>query len=267
MLHGIIERLRQKKRTVPYPKGAPVLPARFRGRPAIASALCRQATGVSISSGGTCAGRCSTVCPTGAIASTARGPRLDLGRCIFCGNCAAACPAGAISFSRDYQLAASRREDLFVVPGDGLSPVPSVTPLRGRLRSMFGRSLKLRQVSGAGCNACEADCNVLGTIVFDLPRFGIDFVASPRHADALLVTGPVPDNMRLALQKCYAAVAEPKLVIAVGSCAISGGLFRELGGHGQGLPAEFKPDLFIPGCPPHPYTIMDGLLRLLGRIG
>lgn len=262
MLNGIIERIRQKKRTVAYPKTAPALPERFRGRPAIAADLCGQVPG----NAAVCAGRCAAVCPTKAIEITKHGPRLDLGRCIFCGTCAAGCPSGAMTFLRDHRLAATRREDLLVLPGLGSGPAPAVTPLQGRLRSMFGRSLKLRQVSAAGCNACEADCNVLGTIVFDLARFGIDFVASPRHADALLITGPVPDNMRLALAKCYAATPAPKLVVAVGACAISGGLFRELSGHGRGVPEEFKPDLYIPGCPPHPYTILDGLLRLLGRI-
>src|SRR5207247_2772638 len=97
--------------------------------------------------------------------------------------------------------------------------------LEARTRRLFGRSLKLRQVSAGGCNGCEADVNVLNTVVFDLGRFGIQFVASPRHADGLLITGPVTENMRLALQKTYEAVPSPKIVIAVGACAIAGGPF------------------------------------------
>jgi len=132
-------------------------------------------------------------------------------------------------------------------------------------RRLFGRSLKFRQVSAGGCNACEADINVLSTVVFDLSRFGIQIVASPRHADGLIVTGPVPENMRLALLKTWEATPSPKLLIAVGSCAISGGPFR---GHPEvhdGVTDLLPVDLFIPGCPPHPITILDGLLRLLGR--
>ena len=131
---------------------------------------------------------------------------------------------------------------------------------------VFGRSLKLRQVSAGGDNSAEADLNVLGTVVFDMGRFGIQFVASPRHADGIVVTGPVSENMRLALIKTYAAVPEPKIVIAVGAAAISGGIFR---GHPEvhdGVGDLIPVDLYIPGDPPHPLTILDGLLRLLSRL-
>src|SRR5262249_792545 len=134
------------------------------------------------------------------------------------------------------------------------------------LQKLFGRSLRLRQVSAGGCNACEADTNVLGTIGWDLARFGIQFVASPRHADGLLITGPVSKNMQLALKKTYDAVPEPRIVIAVGACAIAGGPFI---GHSQinnGASTIVPVDLFVAGCPPHPLTILDGLLRLLGRL-
>jgi Ni,Fe-hydrogenase III small subunit len=134
------------------------------------------------------------------------------------------------------------------------------------MQRLFGRSLKLRQVSAGGCNACEADVNVLNTVVFDLGRFGIQFVASPRHADGLLITGPVTENMRLALTKTYEAVPAPKIVIAVGACAISGGPFRDHCEVHNGADAVVPVDLYVPGCPPHPVTILDGLLRLLGRL-
>jgi len=145
---------------------------------------------------------------------------------------------------------------------------PDHAPARHDLAvRIFGRSLKLRQVSAGGCNACEADSNVLGTLAWDMGRFGIQFVASPRHADGLLITGPVTENMRLALEKTYAAVPEPKIVIAVGACAISGGIYMDHPEQHNGVMDIVPVDLFIPGCPPHPLTILDGLLRFIGRIG
>jgi Ni,Fe-hydrogenase III small subunit len=187
---------------------------------------------------------------------------LDLGRCLFCSQCQEACPEGVITYTQDHRLAVRRREDLRLT-GD---EIHLARALDAHALRLFGRSLKLRQVSTGGCNACEADVNVLNTVVFDLGRFGVQFVASPRHADGLLITGPVTANMRLALQKTYEAVPAPKIVIAVGACAISGGPFA---GHPEvhnGADSTVPVDLYVPGCPPHPLTILDGLLRLLGRL-
>jgi Ni,Fe-hydrogenase III small subunit len=135
-----------------------------------------------------------------------------------------------------------------------------------KTRKLFGRSLKLRQVSAGGCNACEAELAALGNVVFDLSRFGVQFVASPRHADGIVVTGPVTTNMERALRETYEAVPAPKLVIAVGACAISGGPFGGADSVRNGIPEDVPVDLYVPGCPPHPFTLLDGLLRLLGRI-
>jgi Ni,Fe-hydrogenase III small subunit len=159
-------------------------------------------------------------------------------------------------------MAARQREDL-IVRGEGRERVRA---LDEKMLRLFRRSLKLRVVSAGGCNGCESDVNVLGTIVFDLGRFGIQYVASPRHADGLLITGPVTENMKTALRKTYEAVPPPKLVIAVGACAISGGPYA---GHEEvhdGASSVVPVDLFIPGCPPHPFTILDGLLSLLDRM-
>ncbi|MEW6427191.1 MAG: hydrogenase [Thermodesulfobacteriota bacterium] len=249
MLRILRERLRQGYRTSPFPASEPVMPARFRGLPVLEAERCPA----------DCAG-CEERCPFGAVQGAAAALRIDLGRCLFCADCPV-CPHGALSFGRDYRLATRRREEL-LYSGTELA---LATRLEDRMLRLFGRSLKLRQVSAAGCNGCEADVNVLATLVFDLGRFGIQFVASPRHADGLLVTGPVSENMRAALLATYAAVPEPKLVIAAGACAIGGGPFRDGPEVHNGIGDLLPVDLYIPGCPPHPWTTLDGLLRLLDR--
>ena len=249
MLRVIAERYRQGSWTGKFPAQEPVLPARFRGLPIIRAEFADGGRGGV------------DRCPFDACTQVDGQVAIDLGRCLFCADCPV-CAQGTLEFSRDYRLAVRRREALIWQGGKDLD---LAEPLAPDLRRLFGRSLKLRQVSAGGCNACEADCNVLGTLVFDLGRFGIQFVASPRHADGILVTGCLTENMRSALLATYEAIPTPKLVIAVGACAINGGPFRGSPEVGQGLDALLPVDLFIPGCPPHPYTILDGLLRLLGK--
>lgn len=247
----LISRLRQGQRTLPFPSAHPRLPERFRGLPRIDHARCPSGCNA-----------CIDVCPTEAIVRD-KSLAIDLGRCLFCPECSNACPVGAIEFSREYRLATSNRDALVLQPTESLQLAHRLVD---ELHQILGRSLKLRQVSAGGCNGCEADVNVLNTVVFDLGRFGIQFVASPRHADGLLVTGPVTRNMSLALQKTYEAVPDPKIVVAVGSCAIAGGPFRALPEVLDGADRLLPVDLFVPGCPPHPLTILDGLLRLIGKI-
>jgi Ni,Fe-hydrogenase III small subunit/ferredoxin len=251
MLQVSLARLKQGHRTIAYPAQVPALPDRFRGLPTVDTSRCPDGCR-----------SCAEACPTEAITIHDGGFRLDLGRCLFCTECAQACPEGAIRYSQEYRLATRTRADLVF---DGRTR-QLAEALDDKTRRLFGRSLKLRQVSAGGSGACEADLNVLGTVVFDLGRFGIQFVASPRHADGLVVTGPVTENMRAALLETYAAIPAPKLVIAVGAEAISGGIFR---GHPEvhdGCDSLLPVDLYIPGWPPHPLTILDGLLRLLGRL-
>jgi Ni,Fe-hydrogenase III small subunit/Pyruvate/2-oxoacid:ferredoxin oxidoreductase delta subunit len=252
MFDLLLARWKQGHRTMRYPaEPAPDMPERFAGRPTLNAAKCKDECR-----------QCEAVCPTGAIGFDQDGRmQLDTGRCLFCRQCETACSAGAVTFTRDYRLAASAPDDLVVRDATQRTAVQ----LDETTRRLFGRSLKLRQVSAGGCNACEADTNVLGTLAWDLSRFGIQFVASPRHADGLLITGPATENMRLALEKTYAAVPSPKLVIAVGACAISGGPYIDHPEAHNGVASILPVDLFVPGCPPHPLTILDGLLSLLGR--
>lgn len=252
----LLHRLARGIETMAYPDGPPPsLPDRHGGALRVDAAQCVDGCR-----------ECVAVCPTEAITRAEPGPiALDLGRCIFCAECVRTCPTGAITQTDDHRMAARARDDL-VLGERGHEEVRLAAALDEKLRKLFGRSLRLRQVSAGGCNACEADVNVLGTIGWDLGRFGIQFVASPRHADGLLITGPVTNGMKLALQKTWDAVPDPKIVIAVGACAIAGGPFVGHPEVNDGAASTVPVDLFIPGCPPHPLTILDGLLRLLDRL-
>ncbi|MFA6957225.1 MAG: 4Fe-4S dicluster domain-containing protein [Thermoanaerobaculia bacterium] len=253
MLKILLARAQQRHRTMRYPAGPPpAMPEHFRGAPTIDASNCPDGCR-----------KCAEACPTDAITFDGGKPAIDLGRCIFCPECETACPEKAITYSDDYRLSVRSRDDLKLGSGEELRLAAA---LDGKMKSLFGRSLKLRVVSAGDCNGCASDVNVLGTIGWDLGRFGIQYVASPRHADGLVVLGPVTENMRLALKKTYDAVPEPKIVIAIGACAISGGIYAGSPEQHGGAESVVPVDLFIAGCPPHPLTILDGLLRLLGRI-
>jgi Ni,Fe-hydrogenase III small subunit len=225
-------RLRQHTDPVPIPADATALPPRFRGRPT------------------------SRATPTGGRTL----PVIDLGRSVFApeefaeGNLLA-------GFTSDYRMAVRSRDALVTTTGE----LELAAALDERMRAVLGRSLRLRSVAAGSCGGCEAELTALGNVVFDIARFGVQFVASPRHADGIVITGVVSANMREALEKAYEAVPDPKIVIAVGACAISGGVFED-SSEAVGIPSSIPVDLWIPGCPPHPLTIADGLLRLLGRV-
>jgi len=231
---------------------------------------------------------CVQACPTGALQTDRPAPErktlsLSYALCIQCRECVDACPTGAIRAGRDFEVAAYSREQLTrrasfeveaatgrasframeAVPGPSLEE--SAAKLRERVRGRFGRPLHVRQVDAGSCNGCELEIAATANPVFDLERFGIHFVASPRHADVLLVTGPVTRNMAIALRRTYEATPEPRVVVAVGACGCSGGIFGEgtyasIGGVDHVVPV----DIYVPGCPPRPHAILNGLLAAMG---
>jgi Ni,Fe-hydrogenase III small subunit/formate hydrogenlyase subunit 6/NADH:ubiquinone oxidoreductase subunit I len=261
--------------TVPYPDQPALVSEQFRGRPEFDFERWQDARSAA------------EVCPTGAIQvqdrvmpdqTVSRQVTVDYGLCIYCGQCAEASPE-AVRVTRDFELAANDRAALIATAEYSLTPegthdrLVSQTPwgpagyhLTETIHKVLGRSLAIRQVDAGSCNGCELEIIALNTPVHDLERFGIHFVASPRHADMLLVTGPVTRNMELALRKTYAATPDPKVVVAVGACGISGGIFGKnyasLGGVDEVLPV----DVYIPGCPPRPEALLHGILLAVGRL-
>lgn len=224
------------------------VPKGFRGLPVIDGNPCAA----------DCAEACRAACPTGAIALEPF--RLDLGRCVFCAACAEACPADKIRFTPEPKMGAANREDLILREGQ-----TEMTRLKASaaFSKLFGRSLKLRQVSAGGCNGCELELNATANVNFDAQRFGIEWVASPRHADALVLTGPLTRTMRDAVRLAWDAMPEPRFLVAVGACAISGGLYDGAAGVDRSFLESVGPSMFVPGCPPHPLTFVNAILDFL----
>jgi Ni,Fe-hydrogenase III small subunit/formate hydrogenlyase subunit 6/NADH:ubiquinone oxidoreductase subunit I len=267
--------------TKAFPTTTAEPPDGFRGKPVIDFTRC------------TACGDCALSCPTSALTV---GPNpddmdgkvltLDYGACVFCGECEAACP-DTIRLTKEFQLAATDRnalcsQALYSVGPDGAyrytghrvtTPAPvdgiqaSGLALKQKIRKVLGRSLHIREVDAGSCNGCEVEITALNNPIYDIERFGIHFVASPRHADMLLVTGPVTRNMEIALRQTYEATPEPKMVVAVGACGISGGIFgssyASLGGVANVIPV----DVYIPGCPPRPEALLHGIFVALDRYG
>jgi Ni,Fe-hydrogenase III small subunit/formate hydrogenlyase subunit 6/NADH:ubiquinone oxidoreductase subunit I len=266
-----------------YPATPPQISARARGKPEIDWANWKDARPAT------------AICPTGAIshqdANGQRVARLDLASCIFCGLCAEVDPA--ICMTNICECAARRREELATSAAYSLKPDGShekmVSPpalqrsddstfrqgesleilgrqIQERANKMFGRSLHIREVDAGSCNGCEIEIVNLNSPIYDIERFGIHFVASPRHADMLLVTGPVTRNMELALRKTYDATPAPRLVVAVGACGCSGGIFGVNYATRGGVDSVIPVDVYIPGCPPNPHALLHGILLAMGRM-
>lgn len=203
------------------------------------------------------------VCPTRAIAG--KPVRIDLGRCTFCGECAVQFP-NKIRFTTDYKLSTNERERLVIAEGDENPITVNPALVRKEIRRLFGHSLKLRQVSAGGDNSCEWELNASNNVQFDMSRFGIDFVASPRHADGIVITGPVSANMAKPLDSCYHAIPDPKIIILAGTDAISGGIFEGSPALDRRFLAKYPIDLYIPGNPVHPLTFINGVLSLVQKV-
>jgi len=230
-------------------RSQPVSPL-FRGRPVIERDISKDDIR-----------KVSALCPSGAI--DPESGSIDLGRCVFCRECSFACP-GKIKFTNDYRIAANTRNGLIIHPSDENPLRLNEELIRKEVRKIFKRSLKLRQVSAGGDNSCEMELNAAGNVNFDMGRYGIEFVASPRHADGIVITGPVSENMSEALQTTWDAVPEPKIIFLAGTDAISGGMFADSPAVKRDFIDEHHIDLFVPGNPCHPLTFINGIMDLLG---
>jgi Ni,Fe-hydrogenase III small subunit/formate hydrogenlyase subunit 6/NADH:ubiquinone oxidoreductase subunit I len=269
--------------TTDYPATPPEISGRARGKPEINWADWKDARPAA------------AICPTGAIShqdkNGERVARLDLAKCIFCGLCAEV--DKAIRMTNVCECAARNREQLttstvYGLQADGshqkmISPPAPQRPdvsgrqsdksletlgrqIKERTDKMFGRSLHIREVDAGSCNGCEIEIVNLNSPVYDIERFGIHFVASPRHADMLLVTGPVTRNMELALRKTYDAMPGPRLVVAVGACGCSTGIFGVNYATRGAVDSVIPVDVYIPGCPPNPHALLQGILLAVGRM-
>lgn len=203
--------------------------------------------------------RAAKICPTGAI--TTKPFTLDMGKCLFCGECQKCAPKN-IKFTNEHRLAATRREDLVVKAGQ-TTPKFDTTAVRPEIAKYFGRALQLREVSAGGDCSVEMELNATGNVNFDFGRYGVEFVASPRHADGVVVTGPISSNMAEALDICYNSVPDPKIVIVCGSEACSGGLYADSRAVDRRFLERYKVDLWLPGAPTHPMTFIDGVMNML----
>ncbi len=224
----------------------------FRGLPVLHEGRCKTCT------------ECADICPADAISVDPLS--IDLGKCVFCGDCEPVCDGKLISFTTYHKIASTSRDTLIITQKTAIDSFASgsISP-RDEIRRTFGRSLKLRQVSAGGCNGCEWELNACNNVNFDMSRFGIDIIASPRHADGIIITGPITSNMAPALEDAYRCTPDPKIIILAGSCAISGGMFQDSKAVNREFLDKNRVDLYIPGCPVHPLTVINGLLDFMGQ--
>ena len=249
MFDTLKSRIYQGEQFIKDIKNAPMR-EQFRGLPKLCSTNCDNCQ------------KCLEVCPTGALKFNPL--KIDMGKCTFCGACKNICQKGAIDFSNFYKLGATTRERLVI--DETISSeeyLKLAICARDEIKRVFNKSLKLRQVSAGGCNGCEMELNACSNVNFDMGRFGIDFVASPRHADGLVITGPISENMAYALEDCYKSTPDPKVVILCGACAISGGVFQKSDKLNREFLDKYPIDLYIPGCPVHPLTFINAVLGFI----
>jgi Ni,Fe-hydrogenase III small subunit len=239
----------QGKQFIPNVRTA-VVPGIFRGRPVISREKVDEEELMAL-------------CPTDAISGNPVS--INLGKCTFCGECAMRFPE-KITFTKDYKLASNVPDRLIIREGEDKTVEVDPDKVRKEIHRVLGRSLKLRQISAGGDNSCEMELNAANNVQFDMSRFGIDFVASPRHADGIVITGPITRNMAEAVQICYDATPDPKIIVLVGTDAISGGVFQDSPAIDRTFLEKYDVDLYIPGNPAHPLTIINGLLDLTRKL-
>ncbi|MDR3652365.1 MAG: NADH:ubiquinone oxidoreductase [Paludibacter sp.] len=249
MLDNIKIVYHQGKQYIPNPTKVEV-PGIFRGRPVISLEKVNEK-------------ELTDLCPTKAILNNPI--RIDLGKCTFCGECSKQFPE-KITFTKDYKLASNVLENLIIKEGEDKPVEVNPDIVRKEIHKVFGWSLKLRQISAGGDNSCEMELNAANNVQFDMSRYGIDFVASPRHADGIVITGPITQNMAKAVQICYDATPEPKIIVLVGTDAISGGMFADSPAIDRSFLEKYSVDLYIPGNPAHPLSIINGLLDLTRKL-